>query len=343
MLLINGKTRDEFVASGGERAKAFNDHINKAIDTIVGRKQNIILRTHPTKIRHITDENNMPVQAHSAGRRSLNTKPYVFKGSVYKISFVSSGQFKDDKGNIKKEWVDYNGATMVFDNKKQAEELFFRTCVLSRCAYVGFLKEFQQERHGSLEYEVYDPQTEKALNVEKEAKKAKVYQVLYGSTTVIKEELEIIASAFDIKNIDKIDVDDLKVLIKNILIRKDGSLVMEKYEIFEDALRERVVAETKYLIRKAIADGIVIQDKTGGKSPKDAWYTTNADKSKDAYLVTIAPEHKDNQEQTLIDYVLKNKEKREQLIDFINSNGKVPYAGARKGAKNTNIEITDVK
>jgi hypothetical protein len=315
MLAINGKPLSEM-----EKTDPLAIYIRSALAKIKQKKMWTLV-FHESKVMPIKVEVGEAGGRYetSAGIISQAKGKYSFDGMEHDITYYKTINIVKDEKRFYPSTVDFSG-TITIDPKKQADLLFYMTCVLNSCAEYDHISKFQDIKPGKdIFYKVEDIEMDAALSNVSETKIAKIGSLIYDSDFGLKENiLRELAVSHGVADAIDIDVELLRQNLKRALLSKTrGQYDIKKINAFLDDVKDNSLIRLRALIEKAVNDNIIIIAPNSSK--KDSWFDVDKDGNKRVRIMTI-PENSDAKT-SLVKHYAKKPDDRAAFEKYVENGG----------------------
>lgn len=310
MLAINGTNFSEFDSSD-PIAKQVKGAITK-----IKKKRYWKLIFHDSKLQPVKPGAGK-LRESSAGVSMRTQGKYVFEGMEYEITYFRTtlGEGRDRKFQPRR--YPFLG-TQILDSKKEADLIFYLMCVVPYADYCEELKNYQNpSRTGSVPYYKVEDLVGDARKVsETDRLTTKVSMYIYDDDFGADDsKLRDIASAYGIVQAQELDIDLLRLRLKDTLLKqKDGKYDEEMLRDFISDIKDDASVTLKAKVQLAIEHKLAVTK--ANKNNRKSWYYGVEGKPVD-YICAV-PIGSDAQT-ALLAFLLKKKEKQEEFVQFVDT------------------------
>jgi len=292
-------------------------HVNAAIASIRASKRVWKLVFHESKIMAPVPGQPPRTTVTSAGILQKTTGKYPHRGLEHDITWYRTIVGVGDKKKFRPTNIDFSG-TMPLDPKKEADKIFYLTCVSPACFPFDFLRKYTIIRdRADYFYKVEDSIQDAKISNVHSSRIAKVGSLIYDEDFGLERDeirklarLRGIANAID----DDMEFDVVQQRLNNYLLtQKDGKYNMSRIEAFLEDVKDSAIANLRKLVTVAIRDQLVVVSPNANKNP--SWYDVDKEGKPRKHILTI-PKNS-NKEAALVAYFAKNKDARKNFEEYV--------------------------
>jgi len=332
MIAINGIPFSEAEKS------SVKQEIKEAL-SIIRKKKVWTLKFHPSVVKKVAQENGGYLEKHPGGALMLTYGRRANEGVEYEVRYYINFRIAGNgEKTFQPKYHSFTG-TVSLESSKNADLIYFLTCVSGKCAPYEPIKKYQNEVKFKALYKVDDQSFEIKEKEVVSRLVAKVNTYLYDDEFGLSEkDLRQFALSFGLPGSETDDIIIVVHKLKNyILSRKAGNYNIGRIKQFLSDVKDSTLVDIRIMVEKALKENLFVIVENEGRR---AWFDVNEKLEKRSHVVSIPPGRDDKA--TLIKFFATDKGRKEKLEDYLKSAKKSNPTKVKSSKKEKGIKIEDV-